>query len=460
MTSQIVIMNQRGFALASDSAVSSGSFSSNSVQKIFTLPGRQPVAFMVMGSGIHAPSGLSWDRIFHNYHLYYINKHGKNVELADMETYRKDFTDFVNSLITKDMNDKSLMRDLYYFFTDERNYIWRGVHEGTPEYTSEESIAAIFSENIYSTMQFFSKKINEDVEKSYKLKQVKKNHSEALNIVAKDILESGKGALSLTEDAIETMTDFLTYHIVYHDEDDSWKTSDSQIIIAGFGLKNEYPEYYTLKFSSVAVGMDSDLMTSRNIVDPRATVDPFTEDNTNFYSKVYIEPFAIKNFTMRITTGMDFEEFGTNKVSRVAQEEVEKWLTDKGAQEISKVAGVGKATSEKIVQHLLNEANFPWEIGNAHWGWVSDILHSAKKEFRKAVDRLVPIDLAKMAKHLIETEAIMSSFISSQKQVDLPVDVCYVTKENGFVWSALKNIPDMKINPKLNAFTRDGELFY
>ncbi len=276
----------------------------------------------------------------------------------------------------------------------------------------------------------------------------------------KDILESGKGALSVTEDAIETMTDFLTYHIVYHDEDDSWKTSDSQIIIAGFGLKNEYPEYYTLKFSSVAVGMDSDLMTSRNIVDPRATVDPFTEDNMNFYSKVYIEPFAIKNFTMRITTGMDFEEFGTNKVSRVAQEEVEKWLTDKGAQEISKVAGVGKATSEKIVQHLLNEANFPWEIGNAHWGWVSDILHSAKKEFRKAVDRLVPIDLAKMAKHLIETEAIMSSFISSQKQVDLPVDVCYVTKENGFVWSALKNIPDMKINPKLNAFTRDGELFY
>ena len=35
MTSQILIMNRLGFTLASDSAVSSGKFSSNSVQKIF-----------------------------------------------------------------------------------------------------------------------------------------------------------------------------------------------------------------------------------------------------------------------------------------------------------------------------------------------------------------------------------------------------------------------------------------
>ena len=61
-------MNTHGFAFASDSAVTSGEYTSNSVQKIFTLPGRQPVAFMVMGSAIHAASGLTWDRVFYQYH--------------------------------------------------------------------------------------------------------------------------------------------------------------------------------------------------------------------------------------------------------------------------------------------------------------------------------------------------------------------------------------------------------
>ena len=65
-----------------------------------------------------------------------------------------------------------------------------------------------------------------------------------------------------------------------------------------------------------------------------------------------------------------------------------------------------------------------------------------------------------MAKHLIETEVIMSSFIDSSRSVDLPVDSCYVTKENGFVWQSKKNIPDSKINPKIFSFKRDGTLFF
>jgi hypothetical protein len=76
------------------------------------------------------------------------------------------------------------------------------------------------------------------------------------------------------------------------------------------------------------------------------------------------------------------------------------------------------------------------------------------------VNRLSPIDLAKMATHLIETEAIMSSFVSPDKYVDLPVDCCYVTKENGFVWKSLKNIPDSRINPKVFSIDREGTLFY
>ena len=85
-----------------------------------------------------------------------------------METYRKDFTDFVNSLITKDMNDKSLMRDLYYFFTNERNYIWREFMKALLN-THQKNQLPLFSQKIYTQLCSFFQKINEDVEKSYNL---------------------------------------------------------------------------------------------------------------------------------------------------------------------------------------------------------------------------------------------------------------------------------------------------
>jgi hypothetical protein len=95
-----------------------------------------------------------------------------------------------------------------------------------------------------------------------------------------------------------------------------------------------------------------------------------------------------------------------------------------------------------------------------HSQWVNKQGNSVKAEFRKAVERLAPIDLAKLAKHLIENEAIMTSFLRSQKSVDLPVDSCYVTKENGFIWTSLKNIPDPSINHKVFSLSRDGTLLF
>ena len=470
MTSQIIIMNQRGFAMASDSAVTSGAFTSNAVQKMFMLPGRQPIAFMVMGSGTHAASGLSWDRIFHEYHLHFIKKYGKNAELDHMELYREDFTEFVGSLITKDFNDLSLRRDLYFFFTNDRNYIWRGVFDTNPEYAVESndgegnpilaSKEETLARNIYKTLDFFSENVSKDVEKTYKLTLVRKHHSDALEKVARDILETKFSQSIIDDPTVSVMAEFLTYHIVYHDDEDFWKSSESRVVLAGFGSKDQFPSYFTLKFSSVALGMNNELLSSRNIVTPFNDVEPYTEDDVNFHSRVFIEPFAIKEFTMRITTGMDDSMFKNKRVSRVAQDVVEEWLKSKGSTEFSKVPGVGASTAEKIVEHLISEVNLPWEIGNAHWGWMSSSLLEKKGEFRSAVDRLTPIDLARMAQHLIETEAIMSSFIHSKRRVDLPVDVCYVTKENGLVWTSLKNLPDLDLNPKIKSIRRDGEMFY
>jgi len=465
MTSQIVIMNRLGFAFASDSAVSSGKFSSNSVQKIFSLPGRQPVAFMVMGSGVHTPSGLSWDRVFHKYHKHFIKKYGKNAELRAMNDYEQDFVDFLEFIISKEFNELSLAKDLYYFFTRNRNYIWDGVKgRDSPEYSDDPEFASdAFHYNIDHWSKFFRSKVEDDVEKKYQFSQVKNNQLEALQLAAKEIIGYGCSTFDTLlniSDMESKMVDFLAYHLVHYSGDDFWKDTDSTIVLGGFGIDDECPAYLSIKSSSVAVGLPVKGKIERNIVSTPSGITPERSDDGNWHSRVFMESFAIKSYTSRITTGLDSKLTEDYTISKKVEEILKKWLTENGESEFRKVSGVGESTSKNLVKHLLDDVNLPYEVGGKHWLWVDESASSIKTEFRKAVDRLSPIDLAKMATHLIETEAIMSSFVSSERHVDLPVDSCYVTKENGFVWNSLKNLPDPTINPKIFSIERDGSLFY
>ena len=465
MTAQILIMNPLGFTLASDSAVTTGKFSSNSVQKIFPLPGRQPVSFMVMGSGTHSASGLSWDRVFHKYHKYFIKKYGKDSELPTMAQYEKDFAQFLDSIISKKFNGFALYRDLVSFFTSERNYIWDGVKSGdSPEYVSNPEIAKEkFSGNLSSTLGFFQSHIKGDVDKTYQVNKVKTTQSNDLKSTAIDIIAYGTNEFNSAinvNDFQEVMVDFLAHHLVHYQNDDFWKDTSSTIVLAGFGSDEEFPSYLTIKSASVVEGLDSSANVIRSVVSPFSSVNPERDDDGIWRGRVFMESFAMKSFTSRITTGMDEWYTNNQKISKKVQTFIVDWFEKYGAGEFSKVSGVGASTAEKLVEHLLTEAKFPWKMGNEHWMWVAEGANAIKKTFRNSVNRLSPIDLAKMATHLIETEAIMSSFVSPDKYVDLPVDCCYVTKENGFVWKSLKNIPDSRINPKVFSIDREGTLFF
>jgi hypothetical protein len=462
MTSQIVIMNTHGFAFASDSAVTSGEYTSNSVQKIFTLPGRQPVAFMVMGSAIHAASGLTWDRVFYQYHLHFTKKYGKDTELSHMSTYESDFSSYLTSIISERNNKIALMRDIYSYFGDDKSYIWRGVNNSDiPEFSEEEtSPQLLFSRNISSTLDYFKEKASNDLEKAYKLEQVVNIYGDVLEEVAEEIIQSS-GKLDPTKELTDTMCEFIAQHLVYYQSDDNWKVSTSTVVLAGFGSEDDYPAYVKMKTGSVTQGLPTNFILERNVVDSNVDLSPSTSDENKISkSRVFIEPLAQDRFTTRITTGLDKIYWQNQRVSREAEDCVKQWLNEYGVKEVSKVAGIGAVTAKKIIKQLIEDAQMPMAVGSLHWKEMSKSLHYNKGEFRKAVDRLAPIDLCKMAKNLIETEAVMSSFIYHTRSVDLPIDSCYVTKENGFIWKSIKNIPDPSINPKVFNIERDGTLMF
>ena len=80
MTSQQMMMTHLGVALASDSTVTRGRTGRtySTVNKIFSLGGRQPVAFMVSNAANYIPAGVSWERVFGLYREFRAKKNFLN----------------------------------------------------------------------------------------------------------------------------------------------------------------------------------------------------------------------------------------------------------------------------------------------------------------------------------------------------------------------------------------------
>ena len=119
MTTLILAMNEKGAAFATDSAVTYGEHSRNSAQKLFSLPGRQPIAIMVMGNGNYAPANLSWSRIIYNYNLEFGEKYGVEFELDSINDYQNDFVNYLDSLESREDNDYALFTDMCGIWTGQ-----------------------------------------------------------------------------------------------------------------------------------------------------------------------------------------------------------------------------------------------------------------------------------------------------------------------------------------------------
>lgn len=92
MTSQVVLMNSVGVALASDSMVTFGTDQTfPSVSKIFTLGGDHKIAIMVSGSANYIPGNILWERVVAMW-----SEHiGADKTLSSIDEYVKEIIHFL-----------------------------------------------------------------------------------------------------------------------------------------------------------------------------------------------------------------------------------------------------------------------------------------------------------------------------------------------------------------------------
>ena len=112
MTSQLALLNHLGVALASDSVVTMNKKGRtySTVNKIFSLAGRQPVAIMISGSANYIPGNVAWERVIGQF-----REHIGHKELSVLSDYVMEFKQFVSSseiLNNKKNNDRTIQLDL------------------------------------------------------------------------------------------------------------------------------------------------------------------------------------------------------------------------------------------------------------------------------------------------------------------------------------------------------------
>ena len=494
MTSLIQVMNSRGLAFATDSAVSSGSYSRNSAQKLFSLPGRQPIAFMIMGSSQFAPSGLHWDRVFYLYNQHFSKKYGAEAELATVDDYEKDFIGFLDSLSSDEDNENALKWDIWKHWAGGENpVISKNTTMDENEAPQEEVSVSIeykptqrrgldslasFLDGWNSDAWVMSNESYSDVDFQYKVAQVEKYHGETLMGAAKWVMitllsdgphngdwdnpieemdlpsEWHEEAESLLENLKLSLSRWLAGWGNTH----SWKAGGSKadVIFGGFGKKDKFPKTIRIFTGSRVNGLgNSDkLVYERNIVDPKIT-DPERDESGVWRSEVFLESFAQNEFINSMTTGAS-SGLGINHVyDFLTRSSIDGWLHYRGANKITELEGVSDELAESIKSHLM-ESGMSEEIGKHFAGWYNSQRSRVKGRFWDAVRMLSPVEMADLANELIEVQAKMHNIVNSQASVDLPVDVCYLSKENGFVWHSRKNMPDLQLNPRIKTMRWDG----
>ena len=117
MTSQQILFNKIGLAIASDSAVTiGGSKTYPSVNKIFSLGKNHKIAMMISGAADHIPSGVPWERIFNLYAA------TQTEPLEKLSDYHLSFQAFINEFekdeATPNINELQIMSHLVSHFTE------------------------------------------------------------------------------------------------------------------------------------------------------------------------------------------------------------------------------------------------------------------------------------------------------------------------------------------------------
>jgi len=415
MTAEIGVMNNNGIALAADSAVTIENYNRekiyNSANKLFMLSKYCPVAIMVYGNA--TINGIPWEIAIKEFRRNFKDK--KHDHLIE---YAKSFFDYLkNDFINRENLDKWFDRQCREACIYVKNQVEKAVKDkldGGGEFSLED-MQSFIQTTVSKIVSFIIN--NKDLTFN---EQIAKMMDEKHFAKCREVIVGIFNKTPLSEEAI---CELSTAMLVWYNKDIF--IPQSGIVIAGYGQSEMLPSLIEYNVE----GIIPDIVKHK-----QSSVYQITEGNS------LIVPFAQKDAVWTFCKGIDPE------LESVIGNSIDVMLQERYPQKVVEIIkDMGGTFDEQI---LLNKLK---ELGSGCFKGIVDSVenHKNKNFIQPLVNTasMLPLEeMASMAETFVNLSSIRKRFTSQSETVGGPIDVCVISKGDGFIWMKRKHYFDPNFN--------------
>ena len=413
MTSEVVVMNRAGVALAADSAVTVEMGDSlkvrDSALKLFTLSKYRPVGVMVYNNA--SLLGVPMETIIKLFRRQLGKKSFESLhEYGDALV---QFLDGNETLFPNDVQERYLLQAVemeYVRIQDDvsKEFIERDV------YGDVKSQADVAKEVIAERLEFWRSQQNADYFNVHAKDVVGRISGEVNDIVVRVFrggLVGEEGVMMLRE---------IANHLV--EKDEFPLDVFSGLVIAGFGEKEHFPVVQHIEIGGV--------YDSRLKVRP-PTIDAVTEDRPSD-----VMAFAYKDMVERFLVGVSgrFVEYLEDATAFIRE------MPLQALEAIPELDGEERERAAEAVRRIAAEraAEFKRTVRLGFEQRWKKIVH--------AVEALTISELAQVASTLVDLSSFEQQMSLDRETVGGPVDVAVISKGDGFIWIDRKHYFRKELN--------------
>jgi hypothetical protein len=418
MTSEVVVMNCLGVALASDSAatvkngVSDKLF--NSADKLFMLSKRHPVGVMIYGSA--ALLGVPWETI-----IKVFRRKLDGERFDQLEDYGKAllaFLDDNDDLFPQELQDQFYLRSLEHFYQQLETKVWKAFRNAYPERKQSQTLLQeLAREVVFQERDRWSK---EDASKSLPEGAGIRLASRFSGEIQSRILETF-GPFQIEAATTQALYD-LAKAIVSREKILSHTLSG--VVVAGFGESEHFPVMQNIEIGEVFEGKIKYLCKSTTVIDVN--------------NASHVQPFADSEMVDTFLHGMN-PRFELNMVREFAN-----LIIDLPNVVIEAISDLNPSQKKRWKEKVRPEAE----------GVIDSIIEKLETEredrhlgpILQAITNMPKDELGHAAARLVSLNWFQKRLSLNSETVGGPVDVAVISKGDGFVWIERKHY----FRPELN----------
>ena len=491
VTSQIVLMNSHGVAMASDSAVTYGDDRTfDRVNKIFHMGGDHEISFIISGNAIFSPGGIAWPRV-----IGLFSNHIGPEPLKTVDEYTERLRIFLEEsqeINDKLQNDISVRTSLSKWFRSippvMELFHWLDLIDGSTQSGSAymegfdwEDARTKFREGFEKWMdwiesEFLGKNAKEmkdsfDADWDYNLKRVKDECGESIHFFSAVISEQLEPrGIPIDSSLIQKFAEFhIARSMDYstHSKEKSmikeWTGACSTVGIVGFGSSEYAPKMFEIEVGPrftkeegcsrvvsefVIRRRDSEFDDGslRELCDNcESELVPAKRTCNNCGPRVrqllsagaFLKPFAMQSEIQSTLNGIHEDLNFLLRESGTIAENLATWIKA----DLSGIKGIGDKTMELIDREFHGiEMRMKGYVRDHLWDSIEFQGKVARRQkFREITSGLPMPEMADFAKTLVKLQAEICFYTEKVRAVGGEIDVSIITKEDGCKWIDRKN---------------------